>query len=712
LLLNLPASAASSTSADADFEARRTAPGVVRWFDFDSDAQLGSAQEGVNFGYMIGEKARPVIDSAVFASGHASLRFDVLSQTGANASGAWFANFSSDLRTQFGENSEFFVQGRQRFSDDFVRTYFTAAGSGGKAQGGIKQLIVTTGDQPGGRRFHSCEAVGNVVQTFYQLRFPIVYNSCTGSGSHGPFAGLNEEITKPHPDFFLENATSPPCRYSQLKRDATSTVDAPPGCFTWVANEWMTFQIGVTLGLRNKVTNDFDSSRVRLWAAREGRPSVLLIDWRPGIGGYFPIAAGPPGDDQRFGKVYLLPYMTDKDNLQVHPVGQTWYDELIISRQRIADPFVASKAAAPLPQNAVQGDRASKQPSLIGLPRWRRDKPVGKFVEIPGTANLSGAASGLAVPEAVIDAWNGLAAGPSSWWSAASGGHGVWSNATFELDLAVDAPRWKMVNAGSREQDVTTDAAYYRDGLPVSRHTYYSAQFIQSRHRIMLFGCAAPYGVNNPPPAFQGGKELDGFDVQTNQWDAAGSYDKIPIDFGNYVAQHSMPFVVDPRNEDVYAAANYQFAKWSAKTGKWTLIKPKGNVAPTAWELKSSLIDVKRNRWVSLTDGSPYATASGIRMQIIDLANYEMRDMPASGDVAGLPGSYSMLVHDIDNDRYLLATSNALYSIDPESGAVRRLMDIPESANGTYNRFAYFPALGGVAYLPRFSSNVLFMPTR
>ena len=74
-------------------------------------------------------------------------------------------------------------------------------------------------------------------------------------------------------------------------------------------------------------------SRVRLWVARENKLSELVIDWGP-----YNLTAGSRAEDQRFGKVWLLPYHTGKDPSQVHPVAYTWYDELIISRTRIADP--------------------------------------------------------------------------------------------------------------------------------------------------------------------------------------------------------------------------------------------------------------------------------------------------------------------------------------------------------------------------------------
>ena len=329
-----------------DFDTRKTSPGVVRWFDFDSTAQLGGGY-GANVGVLPGTSTRPVIDNSVKASGAGSLRFDVPSLSGPNAAGAWWANFSPDLLTQFGENSQFFIQWRQRFNQAFIDTYVLDA-SGGAPQGGIKQVDVVTGDRPG-RIYNSCEALETVIQTYYQYRFPIVYNSCTGSGSHSAYAGLYE--TTPSFDYLLQNARPVPgCTYTQTHATGiASTVNAPPGCFAWEADEWMTFQIGITLGPRDNVNKDFLDSRVQFWAAREGRSSQLLLDWKPGVRGYFPLAAGPPSDNQKFGKVWLLPYMTNKNPKQSHGLMQTWYDEVIISTQRIPDPTLSSTAMPSTP---------------------------------------------------------------------------------------------------------------------------------------------------------------------------------------------------------------------------------------------------------------------------------------------------------------------------------------------------------------------------
>jgi hypothetical protein len=43
-------------------------------------------------------------------------------------------------------------------------------------------------------------------------------------------------------------------------------------------------------------------------------------------------------DGLEYGKVWLLPYQSDKNASQVHADAYTWYDELIISKSRLADP--------------------------------------------------------------------------------------------------------------------------------------------------------------------------------------------------------------------------------------------------------------------------------------------------------------------------------------------------------------------------------------
>src|SRR5262249_23479876 len=152
----------------------------------------------------------------------------------------------------------------------------------------------------------------------YQNRFPIMYQSCTGSTSHGPYDGFYELWQGPNGlDYKMQNARPAPyCLYTQ----ENSSFFPPTGnCFGWFADEWMTFQVRIKTGPR--VADEFTDSFISLWMAREGSPSEPVIEWGP-----YKLSAGDPTEDQKYGKVWLLPYQTDKDDTQSHPTAFTWYD--------------------------------------------------------------------------------------------------------------------------------------------------------------------------------------------------------------------------------------------------------------------------------------------------------------------------------------------------------------------------------------------------
>jgi len=129
-------------------------------------------------------------------------------------------------------------------------------------------------------------------------------------------------------DFKLQNARPypPGCLYSQGANRLTTG-----NCFPYFPNEWMTFQVRIKTGPR--VNDEWQNSVVTLWVAREGQASQAVINFTINL------TAGAPAADQKFGKVWLLPYHTGKNPAQVHPTGFTWYDELIISTTQIADPL-------------------------------------------------------------------------------------------------------------------------------------------------------------------------------------------------------------------------------------------------------------------------------------------------------------------------------------------------------------------------------------
>jgi hypothetical protein len=312
-----------------DFATRCVQPGVVKCVGFDdvSDFNIGAGGAagpyGQNSGIFApsgsGDYTRATRDTSVKASGNSSLKFTIPANSGSDSSGSYFTNFSKDLSVRFGENSEFFVQWRQRFSPEFVATKFAGGG-------GWKQVIIGTGDKPAGQFETSCSALETVVQNTYHRGFPQMYNSCSGSTSHGPYNPFEERFGTY--DFKLQNGRAAPyCLYSQ---NSTSYFAPTGNCFGYVANEWLTFQVRIKTGPR--VNDEFVGSYVTLWIARDGKPSELVMNWGP-----YNLSAGPASEDQRYGKIWLLPYNTNKDSSTTNPISYTWYDELVISRNKIAD---------------------------------------------------------------------------------------------------------------------------------------------------------------------------------------------------------------------------------------------------------------------------------------------------------------------------------------------------------------------------------------
>jgi hypothetical protein len=314
-------------SGPSSFMQRCSAPGIVRCFGFDAEGDvrphLDPAADGMYHGQVV---------SDVVASGAGSLRFEVPSQSAANTSGEFWLDFADDFSVTFGEGEEFYVQWRQRFSPAFLSNQY----AGGE---GWKQVIIGTASRPGAIAY-SCTDLEVVTIDNYYRGFPEMYHSC--GVKDGQYEGLEEP--SPPSDYFLENGIrNPGCMY----RSHTS-----PPCHGYQSDQWITFQVHIKIGTWYKNDHVYrHDSTVQLWVADEGQPSQLVVDFSP----HDPACAAqqvsepscqtgydlvnPNPSSERYGKVWLLPYNTNKDSTQSYPVAYTWYDELVISRNKIADPF-------------------------------------------------------------------------------------------------------------------------------------------------------------------------------------------------------------------------------------------------------------------------------------------------------------------------------------------------------------------------------------
>lgn len=315
-----------ATPADDDFARRCNSPGVVRYFTFDS--------QSVTAPYLDPGDANPVIDTTIKASGKGSLKMTIPSNSPANTSGDFSMNFTpgspnysstNAYPIQFGEGDEFYVQWRQRFSPEFLSTNYTGSD-------GWKQAIVGEGDRLNVAAY-SCTELELVVENLYQRGFAQMYHSCN----------LWESLQVPYgtSDWKLQNAIpSPYCLYSSHP--------CPP-CAGYQPNQWMTFQMHVKIGTWYLNDGNYHhNSTVELWVAQENQPSELAISRTD-----FDLVNTNPS--AKYGKIWLLPYNTNKDASQTTPVAYTWYDELIVSKSRIPDPSLPTSTL----QSGIQ--KASSQ---------------------------------------------------------------------------------------------------------------------------------------------------------------------------------------------------------------------------------------------------------------------------------------------------------------------------------------------------------------
>jgi hypothetical protein len=316
-----------SSSALASFATRIGSPGVIRHFAFDSPSHFGVGPDGFGYGYNYGwypgadNNDRPVVDNTVHPpTSGGSLR---VTMDAARSGGLWTCNFSDDLQTRFNLGDEFFCQWRQRFNAAML-------GPNVAQYGPWKQCLVSAGDinYTVGGVAGSCKEIEVCVESYPMsltlpsgtpVQFPIAYHRC-------PSEGGTINLTESHPTEFLLLQNMRPAPYCSYNNMVGAEGIAPPGsnCFVYVADEWMTFQVGITIG-PTRVGNQVPNSRIRVWGQREGQASVPLVDVTLSLT-FYPDSPG-------YGKFWI----TTRNPQARNTMMQTWYSELIISTQRIAD---------------------------------------------------------------------------------------------------------------------------------------------------------------------------------------------------------------------------------------------------------------------------------------------------------------------------------------------------------------------------------------
>ncbi len=365
--------AQDANSETSDFAARCKGEGVILCQGFD-DGSAVAGRWGDWMGVTVGKSNNaeqgypeyPTIDYEIKVSGAGSLRLDVPPHSSSQPSGNWFTNFSKDRTLRFGENSSFFVQFRQRISEDYL------------VDPSHKVAIIAEGDLPscgapgkgtltrksGGGCGEACSP-NEIVLIAGALGYPVMYGACSSSPSHGPYDGFEADSTTSFGHYvgrhyYLPNNAMPaPYCYKRGRhpdygsRDGENFMLPPTGnCWPIEAGKWITWQIEIRTGPYSN--HEWHDSHIRLWAAYEDEPSRLVIDWGP----YNLTAASGSGRITDFGKIWLMTFQTGRKIEDRYPAMTTWYDELIVSTRVIPDPGTGKPP--PIPEEVLAAPKSDE----------------------------------------------------------------------------------------------------------------------------------------------------------------------------------------------------------------------------------------------------------------------------------------------------------------------------------------------------------------
>ena len=284
---------------------------------------------------------KPVLDTSVKASGTGSLKFTYESESAENCSGTFATNFSDNLSVTFGEGDTFYVQFRLRYNCNFIYfdcdpaspTYRTARRFYSSYDGDLtaaKSSIIESGDIAQGLPSVGACTWMQIVLNHIEDHGVAGYHSCgwyesfkesTGES----FVGSSQFDWQPNSDHECWWMPNPP---DQTKKTWGNT---GPNCFNLGADEWMTIQVMTSIGEWQPTKSGVPSSRVKIWAAREGGPQELITD-------HALYLRGPSSGNTDYGKVWFMMFMTNKDASEVHPTAHAWFDDLIVSTELIGDP--------------------------------------------------------------------------------------------------------------------------------------------------------------------------------------------------------------------------------------------------------------------------------------------------------------------------------------------------------------------------------------
>jgi hypothetical protein len=340
--------------------------------------------------------------------------------------------------------------------------------------------------------------------------------------------------------------------------------------------------------------------------------------------------------------------------------------------------------------------------SAAGTPAWMAGAAVGQWIEIPGTAGGGGsgvfAFSGFAYNEQSNEILIG-----------AAGGHGDSSdNRVVSLRLTADAPVWTLRMAPST--NIKFDVPYYPDGKPISRHLYSHSHYVPQLNRLMMFGAS---GAAGNAYYFN---TVDGFNLDTNTWDPAGTWPDMPAgDRGAVVVRGT---------GEVWSTS---FSRFSPVTRTWTRPITTRTNDQVRWPIAH---DSRRNQLFTLNwaDGMGYQNP-GLFASVVPLAgsvqtSITFKPSAAVDNFIADQPTYAGMDYDPENDRFLFycgqgAGAGRVYVVTPNAGTTWDMSFLATTGklppatlgDGVHNRFRYVPSLKGFLLMPTATSNLFFIRT-
>jgi hypothetical protein len=366
--------------------------------------------------------------------------------------------------------------------------------------------------------------------------------------------------------------------------------------------------------------------------------------------------------------------------------------------------LVGRTTAIPAPGGGGSSNPAWLQAhdAAVGLNAWRA---------IPNTSGAGGAS---------VNVFSGFAEKNGMLISAAAGGHSDSSdNRVTTCDFLQDAPTWIIRSPGGDPTpfgQVTPDAAYNADGKPNSGHNRCELWWSAKYNRVVRIGARDLYTQLSV-----GSKAaVSSFNLDTNQWDAAGYFPDI-TDIGGtpgsaYVIGGAFIDVDDSFNiysgQRKMSGATPGTAVW---TGLLSGVSP-GIRAPWAVAPELNLVFgfAIGGGWGGETGYRAIKIQNGVQTAIT------INPSAALTDFESKTQSECGMHYDPLNNRFVFSNGSGLWAIVPNGTNTWDMVaftygsgsaTLPATVAAIENRFMYSRALKGFLIMPDANSNVYFMRT-